>query len=199
MARAITKSGIETTIYAFVVEHMGMELMPTVTVGEESVEYTDVFTVRGNKSENAAQALTERRYGKNSMVVHMEKKATAKLTLSASAFVLNSEVCETGKSYGHDTITAEFKVTYLTVMYRDDFGMHNSTLVYSGETTDSKLLNFAREVTLSKMCVVKSKKVTTERRWMPRDKYESLAKIQAKTKADNDKSDETDNDKSDES
>lgn len=176
MARSITKVGSESVIYAFVVENMG-ESLSTINVDGTDIEYTDILVVRGNKSYNSAQILCEKQFGKNSMVVHLEKRNASKLTLSASKFIAHSHVCEADTSYGHDYITAEFKVTVINVMYRDASGMHSTSLIYAGETTDSKLINFAREETHSKMCVVKSKFVKVERRYMSRDKYELLATV----------------------
>ena len=178
MARAITKSGFESIIYAFVVANMEDTHTATIKVDAETeieIEYTNVFVERGNKSDNAAQLACEKRFGKNSMVVYVEKRQASKLSLTADAFIKNSRICEEGKSYGHDFVTAEFKVTYMNVMYRDKKGMHTATLIYNGETTDSKLLNFARAATDSKMCVVKSKAVKKERRYMSRARYEMLA------------------------
>lgn len=174
MARAISKAGIETIIFVFVVEHM-TDKMPTIEIDGNEVEYTDKFSMRGNKSDNAAQLAAEKKFGKNCMVIHTQKIEGEKLTLSAEKFLAHSSVCKEGEKYGHDTITCEFKVTYLSVMFRDASGMHTSTLVYNGETTASKLLNFAREATGSKMCVVKDSYVITERRWMYRSTYETLA------------------------
>ena len=190
MARAITKTGIESIIYAFVIDDMEVtpEIKTTKVVDNDNneieIEYTNCFTVRGNKSDNAAQILTEKKYGKNSMVVWVAKRNASKLTLNADAFIRNSKVCEENQSYGHDYVTAEFKVTYLSVMYKDKDGMHNTYLIYNGETTDSKLINFARSATNSKMCVIKAKEVRTERRYMSRACYENLATTIATNESD---------------
>ena len=182
MARAISKSGVESIIYVLVVDHMvNFENMPTVHVGDDDIEYTDVLTTHGRKSENSAQIMAEKKFGKNSMVMHVVYKESAKLSLSADMFLANSEICEDGKSYGHETVTAEFKITYISAMWRDKSGLHEEVLIFNGTTTDSKLLNYAREVTHSKLCVVKNKAIITERRWMSRAKYENLARAMKST------------------
>lgn len=181
MARAITKTGTESIIYAFVIDDMDTlpDTKTTKVVDDDNneieIEYTHCFIVRGNKSDNAAQILTEKKYGKNSMVVYVAKRNASKLTLDADTFIRYSKKCEEGKSYGHDYVTSEFKVTYVAIKYRAKDGMHDDVLIYNGETTDSKLLNFARAYTKSKMCIIKNKVVDTERRYMTRAQYEELA------------------------
>ena len=193
MARAISKGGFNTKAYVYVVDNMDNE--KTVSIDDEDIIYTDILTMRGRKSENACQINAEKTFKtKNVMVCKVTYEQSAKLTLSASDFIKYSEVCVDGTSYGHEFVTAQFKVTILSVMYRDKNGMHTDTIYYDGETTDSKLLNFARETTKSKMCVVKSKVVATMQRYMTRALYEQLATIvESKDDTNNDNNDNNDN------
>lgn len=193
MARAISKGGFNTKAYIYNVDNMDNE--KTATIDDEEIVYTDILTMRGRKSENAAQINAEKTFkSKNVMVCKVVYVQSAKLTLSASDFIKYSEPCVEGASYGHEFITAQFKVTIMSVMYRNKNGMHNETLYYDGETTDSKLLNFARETTKSKMCVVKSKNVVTMQRFMTRALYESLASVvETKSNDENDNNDNNDN------
>ena len=188
MARSIAKAINDSIIYAI---RMGeIEKLQTVTLQDNDgndveVSYTDVLIVKGNYSIAKAQRYIEQLYDdRNVCVSYVYIDEKEKLTLSSDTFIANSDVCAAGLSYGHDTVTSEFKVTYIDAMYIDKGKPVFTQLVYSGTTTDNKLLNFVRDSLKNPMACIKSKNVVTERRWMLKTTYERLARAEMKQKRD---------------
>ena len=188
MARSIAKAINDSIIYAI---RMGeIENIKTVTLQDADgndieVSYTDVLIVKGNYSIAKAQRYIEQLYDdRNVCVSYVYIDEKEKLTLSSDTFIANSDVCAAGLSYGHDTVTSEFKVTYIDAMYIDKGKPVFTQLVYSGTTTNNKLLNFVRDSLKNPMACIKSTNVVTERRWMLKTTYERLARAEMKQKRD---------------
>ena len=169
MARTVSKSIASATIYAlnpakpFEVDANGMP--------KANVE----FAADGNPSPNKARILAEKYCKtKNVMVLRVEVDET-KLSVNPEVFITNSEICKDGATYGREYITQTFKITTLQGFYMDEKGMHQFTDIYNGETTDNKLLNYARDL-FGQTTVITAKKVVDERRFMTRERYMELAR-----------------------
>lgn len=120
----------------------------------------------------------------NVMVLSVDVIETNK-KMSARKFYDNSDLCVSGTSYGHDTVTREFKITYATVMYIDENGFHTTEIQYFGITTDNKLLNYAKsEVNCNNASITKTN-IVTETRWMTIEKYNELADVDEDDNEDN--------------
>lgn len=169
MARTVTKNLASATIYV-------LDATRAFDVDENGVPLANaIFTMDGNPSPNRARIESERRFKtKNLMVLKIEVDET-KLRVSPEAFYVDSRVCEEGVSYGREYVTQTFKVTYLDGFAMGEAGMVPFHLFYAGETTDNKLLNYAREV-VNSSAIVTQKRVVEERRYMPRERYMELAR-----------------------
>jgi hypothetical protein len=166
--------------------------MQTVNLYDENgdeieVSFTDIISVKGNCSIGKGQRIAEEHFdSRNVCVSYVYTEEKEKLSLSSDTFIANSKICDPNSSYGHDCVTAEFKVTHITCMTINKGKPEFTELIYAGATTDNKLLNFVRESLNNRMACIKSKKVTTERRWMSKSKYERLARAEMKTNTNTD-------------
>ena len=169
MARTVTKSLASATIYVlnatkpFEVDENGIP-MPNV-----------IFTMDGNPSPNRARIAAEKHCKtKNIMIMRIDVDET-KLRVDPHVFYVNSALCDEDSSYGREYVTQTFKVTYLDGFAMSDDGMTPFHVFYAGETTDNKLLNYAREI-VNPSAIVTQKRIVEERRYMTRERYMELAR-----------------------
>lgn len=169
MARSISKKVNSATIYvldpskSFEVDDNGM---PKANVTIE---------VDGAPTDNKARIIAQKECGSKNVMVLDVVIDTNKLTVSPDVFRMHSSVCVEGETYGREYVTQEFKITYIDGFYMSDEGMQPFSTTYNGVTTDSKLLNYAREVN-NNTAIITNKRVETERRYMTREKYIELGK-----------------------
>lgn len=174
--RAITKAIGFSTVHAlnadipFSVDENGM---PVANM---------IFNVNGTCSESKALRIATKQAKdangnptKNVMIIKVDTCNGPKISLDANVFLAHSEICQDNVTYGHEYITREFNATSITVMYIDNNGMHNDTLIYDGITTANKLLNYARKSTNCQNCVITKTENIVERRYMSNAKFEELA------------------------
>ena len=135
------------------------------------------FLFDGNKSERAIQALVFKKLNtRNFMLVshgNIAGTEEATYTMSADDFMLFSNPCDDGVSYGHDTVTSTFKNTYATYYTSD---MEEHTFFYVGVTTESKLRKAIIEEIKDSNILVGNIKVLEERRYMSKDKFMQYAR-----------------------
>ena len=171
MARAISKKMVSATIYGF-------DATKEFQLDESGNPIANVvIQCDGNPSENKARILLERECGtKNVMVMNIEIDES-KLNASSEDFYNHSEKCEEGVNYGREFITRIFKVTAVGGFYFDnDNKLQPFSTTYFDVTTDSKLLNWVRDVFDTNRVTITASEVIEEKRYMKRDDYFNLAK-----------------------
>ena len=169
MARTISKNISSATIFV-------LDPSKEFELDENGMPKPNVlFHADGIPSANRARLLAQKFCNsKNVMVVRIDVDET-KLRVDPDTFIARSYICEDGKAYGREYVTQTFKITYIYGFYMDTDGMKQFSEFYSGETTDNKLLNFAREK-YGQTAIITNKTVIDERRYMTRDEYLALAR-----------------------
>lgn len=160
MARAITKEfgSVNTRVN---VMHI-VDGAPKV----ETLEF------EGKKSARALQAAIRAKLKTQNFMLQGEPEytggANARYTMDAVTFYSLSEECEMGESYGHDTITATFRVTHAT--YFDASGEH--VFVMLGTTTENKLRKAIVDATQdNNILVLPNPEVYETRQYMPKEVF----------------------------
>ena len=129
MARAITKSFSSKSVILTVRRFDGGKLV------------SEVYEFAGCKSERAAIATLTKQLGTTNFMVAGSEVSTdgdeKRYTMSADKFVSLAHVCEDGVVYGHDTVTATFKITEAEYYTMDS--MNAKKYYYNGVTTERKL------------------------------------------------------------
>ena len=135
------------------------------------------ITLKGRASMERAQREAVRKFGTNVMVLDVEYR-TAKAALSADVFFVASLPCVEGASYGHDCIVQTFKVTNISYMTIDNGKQVRDTTDLIGDVPMSKCVKYVRELVNSPIACVTNRTVTTQKRWMPRAKFDALSNMQ---------------------
>ena len=135
------------------------------------------FNFVGCKSERIAKVRVRKEIGTdNFMVTSCEVTRGAdekRLTMGADTFYGNSQPCEDGKTYGHDTITASFTTSIYTVYTMD--GMVSASII--GKTTPNKARKaIAEQLNDTNILLDENPRYDIERRWMPVATFEKYAK-----------------------
>ena len=167
MARKVTKSIVKSTVY-------GLNPSAPFDTDENGFPIANVtLLVQGNPSQNQAYLKLAKFCGsKNVMVIDIVADET-KISIDPFTFYAHSKACIEGISYGREYITQTFKITEYDVLYMSSEGMKYGSGFYIGETTQSKLLNYARESHPN--CIITQTRVIDERRFMTRNEYLELA------------------------
>lgn len=196
MARAITKALIKSTIYVMVGEHLDSLTSVEFNTDNENVEtvyYTDIISVDSKISNAKARVIVANTFGTNASITYVRQELIGKVSINSHLFFSESSMCEENVVYGHDTVTRDFKMTEINIVYIDDETKKPvfRSLCYIGYTTDSKLLKFARS--LYKTCIIQSTHRYIEKRWMTKTHYNELCEQYGTVENENDTDANTDN------
>lgn len=168
MARAITK----------VVSSRNVEI--TIRRIADGKMVTETYTINGRSINAAKAALVKQLKTNNFMVVSsrvVEGGDETRYTMDAETFSDLAEICEPDKVYGHDTITATFKVTVAEYYTMDS--MEPKEFTYIGTTTERKLRKAIADVLDDDNILVAGTNVMVQKLWMPKETFVKYAKVVA--------------------
>ena len=166
MARAITK----------VVSSRNVEITIRRIDGGKMI--TETYVINGRSINAAKAALVKQLKTNNFMVIDscvVDGGDETKYTMDAETFADLAEICEPDKVYGHDTITATFKVTvaeYYTMNSEEP-----KEFTYIGTTTERKLRKAIADVLDDDNILVGSTTVVVQKLWMAKETYIKYAKV----------------------
>lgn len=168
MARAITK----------VVSSRNVEI--TIRRIDNGKMVTETYTINGRSINAAKAALVKKLKTNNFMVVDsrvVDGGDETKYTMDAETFADLAELCEPNKVYGHDTITATFKVTVAEYYTMDSEEPHEFTFV--GTTTERKLRKAIADAIDDENILVAGTTVVVQKLWMSKETFIKYAKVVA--------------------
>lgn len=189
MGRAISKALVKSVIYLIVGEHAdNLKFIDIENADNTTTEvwYTDTIECDMKVSNAKARTIVANQFGTNATITYINNIAMGRVVLDDDYFYNYSEVCEDGKVYGHDTITKDFKMTQITVLYIDT-DTHKpivTHMFYMGHTTQNKLLKFVRDT--YKTGIIQNVIKFTVKRWMLKSTYTSLCEKYGKVVVEND-------------
>lgn len=161
MARAITISGSETVINYFIINDGNFEPKEMI--------------VNGRKSETAAMKLINTKFRGAALFSHVSYRESGNVTLDSEAFYTYARPCVEGTTYGHDTITREKEVTYLSYAVIVDGKPVSKIASYNGRSTRGKYLKALRDMERTQNVLFIGETTTTVRVFMPKTLFELLA------------------------
>lgn len=161
MARAITVSGSETIIHYFIVSEGGFEPKELV--------------VNGRKSETAATKVITTKFRGAALFSHVEYRESGSVSLNSDTFFMYARRCEDGIVYGHDTISREQEITYLSYACIVEGKPVSKLASYNGRSTRGKYLKYLRDLEGTQNIMLVGETTSTIRSYMPKALFEMLA------------------------